>query len=71
MSKKDVCGIIQDGWDPNTYPAQPRRFVSEYGFQSFPSFEILTTVSESFDLSIISEFSSHRQRHAYGNLELL
>jgi beta-mannosidase len=62
---------LQDGWNPDTYPESPPRFASEYGFQTFPSFEVLKTVSEPFDWSIVSEFASHRQRHPYGNLELL
>ena len=58
--EKILSLFYQDGWDPANYPKNPPRFASEFGFQTFPSFEILKTVSESFDWSIVSEFSGHR-----------
>ena len=58
----------ENNWDWTTYPKT--RFASEYGFQSFPSFEILEPVSEIWDWSFSSAWMSHRQHHPGGNLEL-
>lgn len=46
------------------------RFASEYGFQSFASFEILSPMSEPADWNVNSDFMNHRQRHPNGNAEL-
>ena len=46
------------------------RFSSEYGFQSFASFEILGPMSEPGDWNVNSVFLDHRQRHPGGNEEL-
>lgn len=54
-------------WDPATYPRA--RFVSEYGFQSYPSFETLSKVSEPDDwVYPFNDFMKHRQHHMFGNL---
>ncbi len=58
----------KDNWDPSIYPKT--RFASEYGFQSFPSFEVFSAVTEDFDWSYFSDLMHHRQRHPNGNLEL-
>lgn len=58
----------QDTWDPKIYPRT--RFASEYGFQSFPSFEVLKPYSEPFDWNFYSDFVYNRQRHPGGNEEL-
>jgi len=55
-------------WDWRVYPKP--RFCSEYGFQSFPSFELMQTVSEATDWSFSSAWMQHRQHHPNGNLEL-
>lgn len=64
-----VYNYYQDGWSPDSYPQGPR-FVSEYGWQSFPSFQILKQYSERQDWSLFSELSQSRQRHPLGNQEL-
>jgi len=58
----------ENNWDWTTYPKT--RFASEYGFQSYPSFEILEPVSEIWDWSFSSAWMTHRQHHPGGNLEL-
>ena len=58
-----------DGWNPISYPQGPR-FVSEYGWQSFPSFNVLKNYSSEVDWSLSSKFAQKRQRHPNGNLEL-
>lgn len=51
--------------DPSTYPAA--RFISEHGFQSFPSFRAYRTVTVAEDWSRDSALLAYRQRHQYGN----
>ena len=58
-----------NNWDWTIYPLT--RFASEYGFQSFPAFEVLEPVSEVSDWSVHSAWMSHRQHHPNGNMELL
>ena len=58
-----------NNWDWRIYPAT--RFASEYGFQSWPAFNILEPVSEVWDWSFSSAWMNHRQHHPGGNLELL
>ena len=58
-----------NNWDWTIYPQT--RFASEYGFQSFPAFEVLEPVSEVEDWSVHSAWMSHRQHHPNGNMELL
>ena len=55
-------------WDWHVYPKP--RFCSEYGFQSFPSFELMEGVSVAADWAFNSEWMQHRQHHPNGNLEL-
>lgn len=43
------------------------RFVSEFGYQSFPSPELLRTVMEEDDLNPTSPIMEHHQRHPEGN----
>ncbi|TRY79762.1 hypothetical protein TCAL_08106 [Tigriopus californicus] len=57
-----------DTWDYKIYPKT--RFASEYGFQSFPSFEVLKPYSEPFDWNFYSDFVNNRQRHPGGNEEI-
>ena len=57
-----------DNWDHRIYPNT--RFASEYGFQSFPSFEVLKQYSEPLDWDYFGEFANQRQRHPGGNEEL-
>ncbi|XP_044080327.1 beta-mannosidase isoform X4 [Neovison vison] len=58
-----------DCWDWKVFPKA--RFVSEYGYQSWPSFSTLKKVSSKEDWSYNSKFSLHRQHHADGNSEML
>ncbi|XP_078487709.1 beta-mannosidase [Ciona intestinalis] len=47
------------------------RFASEYGFQSWPSFEAVQRVSEANDWTITSDWSEHRNHHGDGNKQML
>ncbi|XP_016014567.1 beta-mannosidase isoform X1 [Rousettus aegyptiacus] len=60
---------VSDCWDWKTFPKA--RFVSEYGYQSWPSFSTLEKVSTEEDWSYKSRFSLHRQHHENGNNEML
>lgn len=60
---------VEDSWDWTIYPRP--RFASEYGFQSWPSFETLSKVSEPEDWDFNSAFMEHRQHHPFGNLEIM
>lgn len=53
-----------DCWNLSGY-LKPR-FASEYGFQSYPSFETLAKVSLPEDWSYNSAFMNHRQHHGNG-----
>ena len=53
-----------DCWDVSGYPIP--RFASEYGFQSYPSFETLAQVSTPKDWNYSSDFMDHRQHHGNG-----
>ncbi|MCL4132949.1 UNVERIFIED_CONTAM: hypothetical protein GTU68_031341 [Idotea baltica] len=57
-----------NAWNYEQYPAT--RFASEYGFQSFPSYQSLVPVFSAEDFSINSAMMSHRQHHPGGNTEL-
>jgi len=59
---------VSDTWDWTTYPIP--RFASEYGFQSWSSFETISKVSTIDDWDYFSEFITARQHHMYGNMEL-
>ncbi|MEQ9404577.1 MAG: hypothetical protein RIM99_13380 [Cyclobacteriaceae bacterium] len=43
------------------------RFMAEYGFQSFPSYESLAKLTDTSSLSLDSEFISNRQKSYIGN----
>ncbi|XP_054550588.1 beta-mannosidase isoform X2 [Talpa occidentalis] len=58
-----------DCWDWRVFPKA--RFVSEYGYQSWPSFSTLEQVSSAEDWFYESDFSTHRQHHSDGNSEML
>ncbi|XP_068954718.1 beta-mannosidase [Petaurus breviceps papuanus] len=58
-----------DCWNWKVFPKA--RFVSEYGYQSWPSFSTLEKVSSPEDWSYNSSFSVHRQHHRNGNAEML
>ncbi|XP_047201012.1 beta-mannosidase [Girardinichthys multiradiatus] len=60
---------VLDCWDWKTFPRT--RFASEYGFQSWPSFSTLQSVSVQEDWSYSSDFTSHRQHHEDGNQQML
>ncbi len=49
------------------YLSTKPRFVSEFGYQSFPSVKLLNTVMEREDLNPTSPVMEHRQRHPEGN----
>jgi beta-mannosidase len=46
------------------------RFISEYGQQSWPSFDLLKSVSDVMDWGWDSNFSYYRQRHPDGQFQL-
>eukprot|EP01094_Clydonella_sp_ATCC50884_P019732 TRINITY_DN3927_c0_g1_i1.p1 TRINITY_DN3927_c0_g1~~TRINITY_DN3927_c0_g1_i1.p1 ORF type:complete len:944 (+),score=224.15 TRINITY_DN3927_c0_g1_i1:90-2921(+) len=54
--------------DVSTFPDP--RFASEYGFQSFPSFATIATVSEQGDWAPHSPLMEHRQHHPEGTSQL-
>ena len=54
--------------DPEAFP--PSRFVSEFGFQSWPSFLSVRDVSVPEDWSVDSEWMAFRQRHEDGNKQI-
>ncbi|KAL6081098.1 hypothetical protein STEG23_005429, partial [Scotinomys teguina] len=60
---------VNDCWDWKVFPKA--RLVSEYGYQSWPSFSTLEKVSSKEDWSYSSGFSLHRQHHVNGNDEML
>lgn len=60
---------LSDCWDWKVFPKA--RLVSEYGYQSWPSFSTLQKVSSPEDWSYSSRFSLHRQHHGNGNNEML
>ena len=55
--------------DPDSYPLA--RFISEHGFQSFPSFLSYQPVTEPADWSRDAPLLSYRQRHQDGNEQVL
>ena len=55
--------------DLSVYPTP--RFASEFGFQSFPSFQSLRSVSLPEDWSPMSPLMEHRQHHPNGTQELM
>ena len=55
--------------NPDTYPLA--RFISEHGFQSFPSFRSYHAVTAAEDWSRDSELLAYRQRHPDGNAQAL
>lgn len=55
--------------DFSTYPEA--RFVSEHGFQSWPAFTTLETVTAEQDWSRDSTWFAYRQRHADGNQQMM
>ncbi|GIY65432.1 beta-mannosidase [Caerostris extrusa] len=60
---------FDDEWNPDTFPRA--RFVSEYGYQSYPSFESISSVTNSQDwVYPLTSAIKHRQHHMFGNLEL-
>uniref|UniRef100_A0A3B3T911 Beta-mannosidase n=1 Tax=Paramormyrops kingsleyae TaxID=1676925 RepID=A0A3B3T911_9TELE len=60
---------LADCWDWRNFPRT--RLASEYGFQSWPSLSTLMKVSVPEDWRYSSLFSSHRQHHLAGNMEML
>ncbi|ERE89663.1 beta-mannosidase precursor [Cricetulus griseus] len=60
---------LSDCWDWKVFPKA--RLVSEYGYQSWPSFSTLEKVSTKEDWSYGSHFFFHRQHHVNGNDEML
>ncbi|XP_061020300.1 beta-mannosidase isoform X1 [Dama dama] len=60
---------MSDCWDWRTFPKA--RLVSEYGYQSWPSFSTLEKVSSEEDWSYESRFALHRQHLIDGNNKML
>eukprot|EP00057_Strongylocentrotus_purpuratus_P006506 XP_011660980.1 PREDICTED: beta-mannosidase isoform X2 [Strongylocentrotus purpuratus] len=58
-----------DCWNISSFPKP--RFASEYGVQSWPSFQTLSPVSIATDWSYTSTFSDHRQHHTFGQSQML
>lgn len=54
--------------DISHFPAA--RFISEYGYQSFPSFQSWKAISSESDWSPYSQLTNFRQRHPSGTEEL-
>ena len=62
--------IIDKCTDVSMYPRP--RFVSEYGFQSYPSIlSFIPVINEMSDLDFDSPYMLHRQHHPDGNIQLL
>ena len=58
---------MSDGWDPNIYPKP--RFVSEYGFQSFPSYNNWKrTIKPNESILAVME---HRQHFPEGSIPVI
>ena len=55
--------------DPSTYPLA--RFVSEHGFQAFPSMDVYEGVTSPGDWSRDAPFGAFRMRHPDGNAQAL
>ncbi|XP_026972822.1 beta-mannosidase isoform X4 [Sagmatias obliquidens] len=60
---------VGDCWNWKIFPKA--RFVSEYGYQSWPSFSTLEKVSSKEDWSYESKFAHHRQHFTDGNYKML
>ncbi|XP_075057126.1 beta-mannosidase isoform X2 [Mixophyes fleayi] len=60
---------MTDCWDWTLYPKA--RLVSEYGFQSWPSFSTIQQISTPEDWSYTSNFTAHRQHHTSGNDQMI
>ncbi|CAL8468004.1 g7542 [Coccomyxa elongata] len=58
-----------DCLDPRVYPRS--KFVSEFGFQSYPSFSVLKQVTAPEDWSYTSAMMNYRNRHDNGNPQLI
>ncbi|GAB4815646.1 hypothetical protein N2152v2_002692 [Parachlorella kessleri] len=58
-----------DALDPLTYP--PAKFVSEFGYMSFPLFSVYQKVTEPQDWAINATMTNFRLRHANGVQQLL
>lgn len=58
-----------DSWDWRIYPSA--KFVSEYGFQSYPMIDAWKGVMNESELKFpLSEEVLHRQHHAFGDVEI-
>ncbi|KAJ1458754.1 glycoside hydrolase superfamily [Pelagophyceae sp. CCMP2097] len=64
-----VYDYVDDCEDPNMYP--PAKFVSEHGFQSFPSLLEYSSIASTHDLHFESDLLRFRQRHANGDGQVL
>lgn len=58
-----------DSFDEDTYPHA--RFVSEFGFQSLPTWKLYQKVTQAQDWDWTSKMSEFRMRHPNGTLQLL
>lgn len=58
---------FNDGWDPTIYPHP--RFVSEYGFQSFPALNSFKTVQKPGDN--LADLIDHRQHFPDGSIPIV
>ncbi|KAL4228617.1 hypothetical protein ACF0H5_011667 [Mactra antiquata] len=56
-------------FDPNQYSIP--RLSSEFGLQSFPSYEALQTVYNDTDMDYWSDMNDYRNHHPFGNIEMM
>lgn len=63
--------VFSRGAEISTYESVTPRFVSEFGFQSFPCVETLKAVARPGDMNPCSPVMEHHQKHRSGNKNLI
>ncbi|ADB63454.1 glycoside hydrolase family 2 sugar binding protein (plasmid) [Haloterrigena turkmenica DSM 5511] len=63
--------VWHDGADFEEYETVEPRFVSEFGYQSFPSVDALSSVLPDNELNPTAPLMEHHQRHEEGNRTIL
>lgn len=58
--------VWHDGYPFEHFEEQVPRFMSEFGFQSFPSYEVINYINQSDSLDITSERFKNHQKHIRG-----
>ena len=69
FSTAHYYNYTMDSWNSSLYPVP--RFASEFGLQSWCSFETLEPVSLPVDWDIESDFVNHRQHHDQGDRQIV